>query len=105
MQSVMMKRPTLTFPGTGSWFVGGLSPFPLKTALAKVGLAGGADDLAYIERDVEVQLSDGSKKKTPLRYVAVALRARNGDELSNLIRELDKCILANNSLTPAQGGH
>jgi hypothetical protein len=105
MHSVMMKRPTLTFPGTGSWFVQGLSPLPLKIALAKVGLAGGADDLAYIERDVEVQLSDGSKKKTTLRYVAVALRARNGDELSNLIRELDKCILANNGLTPAQGGH
>jgi hypothetical protein len=96
MRSVMKKRPTSTFPGTGSWFLGGLSPLPLKTALAKVGLAGGADDLAYIERDVE---------KTPLRYVAVALRARNGDELSSLIRELDKCILANNGLTPAQGGH
>jgi hypothetical protein len=101
MRRVMQKRPSLTFPGTGSWFLEGLSPLPIKLALAKVGLAGGADDLAYIERDVE--LSDGSKK--PLRYVAVALRARNGSELSAVIRELDKCILANNGLTPPQGGH
>ena len=105
MRRVMQKRPTLTFPGTGSWFLEGLSPLPLKSALAKVGLAGGADDLAYIERDVEVEQSDRSKKTTTLRYVAVALRARSGDELKALIRELDKCILANNRLTPAQGGH
>lgn len=101
MQRVMKKRPTATFPGTGSWFLEGLGHVPLNTALAKVGLAGGADDLAYIERDVEV--SGGSKKT--LRYVAVGLRARDGDELRSLIRELDKCILANNRLTPAQGGH
>jgi hypothetical protein len=105
MRRVMQKRPSLTFPGTGSWFLEGLSPLPIKVALAKVGLAGGADDLAYIERDVEVAQSDGGKKKTTLRYVAVALRARSGGELRNLIRELDKCILANNGLTPAQGGH
>lgn len=98
MQRVMMKLPTSTFPGTGSWFWEGLGHVPLNTVLAKVGLANGADDLAYIERDVEATLSDGSRKKTTLRYVAVALRARSGDELTNLIRELDKCILANNGL-------
>lgn len=101
MHRVMMKRPTFTFPGTGSWFLEGLGHLSLTTALAKVGLAGGADDLAYIEREVEV--SGGSK--TTLRYVTVGLRARSGDELRELIRELDKCVLANNGLTPAQGGH
>jgi hypothetical protein len=32
-----------------------------------------------------------------LRYVAVGLRARNGEELRQLIRALDQCIITNNT--------
>jgi hypothetical protein len=106
MRSLMQKVPHLVNPGTGSWFQNGLRQLQnsgsLKTVLAKVGLgAGGADDFAFIER--EINLNGG--KKLLLRYVAVGLRAKNGDELEQLIRELDKCVLANNGFTPAQGGH
>jgi hypothetical protein len=61
-------------------------------------LANGVDEVAFIERDVETTADDGSKKTTTIRYVVVALRARNGDELHTIIRDLDKCILANNGL-------
>jgi hypothetical protein len=98
MRAFMEKRPNLTFPGTGSWFDEGLSAQPPKTLLAKVGLAKGVDEVAFIERDVETTADDGSKKTTTIRYVVVALRARNGDELHTIIRDLDKCILANNGL-------
>ena len=103
MQFFMRKIPNNPFPGTGSWFEVGLRSLgSLKTVLAKVGLAsGGADDCAYIEREVD----DGKGGKKTLCYVAVGLRAKRGSDLENLIRELDKCILINNGLTPAQGGH
>lgn len=103
MQFFMRKIPNNPFPGTGSWFEVGLRSLgSLKTVLAKVGLAGGgADDCAYIEREV----NDGKGGKKTLCYVAVGLRAKRGSDLENLIRELDKCILINNGLTPAQGGH
>jgi hypothetical protein len=99
----LQKVPTLTYPGTGSWFGNGLHQLgPLKTVWAKVGLAGGgADDFAFIEREV----GPGGGPRVLLRYVAVALRAPGGRELEQLILELDKCILQNNGLTPAQGGH
>lgn len=104
MQSLMHKLP-LRNPGTGSWFgnsLNKLKPSGLKTVLAKVGLAGGgADDLAYIERDVDL----GGGKNKRLCYVAVGLRASRGTDLERLILDLDKCILANNGLTSAQGGH
>lgn len=103
MRFLMQKVPNLTFPGTGSWFWRGLTKLgSLKTVLAKVGLAGGgADDFAFIEREVDI----GGNNKILLRYVAVGLRAQGGSKLERLILELDKCILANNGLTPAQGGH
>lgn len=103
MQFFMQKTPNNPFPGTGSWFAIGLRPLgPLKTVLAKVGLAaGGADECAYIEREVD----DGKGGRKTLRYVAVGLRAKRGSELEQLILELDKCILVNNGLTPTQGGH
>lgn len=105
MKLFLQKAPHLRFPGTGSWFKQGLEELKdkgsIKTLLAKVGLAGGADDCALIEREVDA----GGGKKVLLRYVAVALRARNGNVLRQIIREFDKCILLNNKLTPAQGGH
>ena len=105
MKLFLQKSPHLHFPGTGSWFKQGLQELKdsgsIKTLLAKVGLAGGADDCALIEREVDA----GGGKKVLLRYVAVALRARDGNVLRRLIREFDKCILLNNKLTPAQGGH
>jgi hypothetical protein len=103
MQFFMRKTANNPFPGTGSWFEVGLRSLgPLKTLLAKVGLAGGgADDCAYIEREVD----DGKGGKKTLCYVAVGLRAKRGSDLENLIRELDKCILANNGLKPEHGGH
>jgi hypothetical protein len=72
----------------------------LKTVLAKVGLANGADDYAFIERWV-----DAGGRRILLRYAAVGLRANNGSQLEKLILELDKCVLANNGLAPSQGGH
>lgn len=103
MQFFMRKIPNNPFPGTGSWFEIGLRPLgPLKTVLAKVGLAAGkADDCAYIEREVH----DGKGGRKTLRYVAVGLRATEGSDLQQLIIELDKCILANNGLKPEHGGH
>jgi hypothetical protein len=105
MRLFMQKMPYLPFPGTGSWFWTGLHGLgnsgSLKTVLAKVGLAGGSDDFAFIEREIDL----GAGKKVPLRYIAVGLRARNGSELQSLILELDKCVLANNGLTAQQGGH
>jgi V8-like Glu-specific endopeptidase len=66
--------------------------------LSKLGVLGGIDDCAYIERKVD-------EGRTTLRYVAVGLRARTKEELKTLILAFDKCILANNGLTAAQGGH
>lgn len=103
MKTFLRKAP-LRFPGTGSWFHQGLLSLTnpgIKTVLAKVGLSGGADDCALIEREVVV----GGGRKILLRYVAVALRASDGGVLEKLIREFDKCILLNNKLTPLQGGH
>jgi len=105
MKTFLRKAPSLRFPGTGSWFHQGLLSLSnsgsIKTVLAKVGLAGGADDCALIEREVDA----GGGRKVLLRYVAVALRAKTGGDLEQLIRDFDKCILINNKLTPLQGGH
>jgi hypothetical protein len=102
MQFFMRKKPGNPFPGTGSWFAIGLRPLgPLKTVLAEVGLYAGADECAYIEREVD----DGKGGKKTLRYVAVGLRAKRGSDLEQLIVELDRCVLANNGLKPEHGGH
>jgi hypothetical protein len=107
MQILMEKVPNIHFPGFGSWFRDGLvnglgQSAALKKVLSKVGRArDGTDECAYIEREVD----DGKGGKKLLCYVAVGLRAKRGSDLENLIRELDKCILINNGLTPAQGGH
>jgi hypothetical protein len=97
MRDLLIKVPALKVPGTGSWFQQGLAALSLKTVLAKVGLAGGADDFAFIERDASITAADGSTKTVTLRYVAVALRATNGTVLESVIRELDRCIVDNNS--------
>ena len=105
ISSLMQKLPYTPNPGTGSWLQNGLSKLAnggsLKTVLAKVGLDDHSHEIALIERWVNI--SGG--KKTLLRYIAVGLRAKTGAELQQLILELDKCILANNGLTAAQGGH
>lgn len=105
MGLLMQKVPDLTYPGTGSWFKKSLEELKnrgsLKRVLAKVGRYKGADDFAYIEREVD----DGKGGKKTLHYVAVGLRAKRSSELEQLILELDKCILANNDLTSVQGGH
>lgn len=102
MQFFMQKVPSIHFPGFGSWFGDGLEPLgELKKVLSKVGLESGADECAYIEREVK----DGKGGKKLLCYVAVGLRAKEGSDLQQLIIELDKCILVNNGLTPAHGGH
>ena len=106
MRMLMKKQPNPTHPGTFSPFKEGLKRLPnkgsLKTVLSKLGVAGGGtDDCAYIEREVH----DGKGGKKTLRYVAVGLRAKSDDLLKELILNLDKCILINNGLTPALGGH
>jgi hypothetical protein len=106
MQRLMKKAPNPTHPVTFSPFKDGLKRLPkrgsLKTVLSKLGVAGGGtDDCAYIEREVH----DGKGGKKILRYVAVGLRAKSETLLEELILELDKCILLNNGLTPAHGGH
>jgi V8-like Glu-specific endopeptidase len=106
MRTLIQKTPlTATHPQLVSWFEAGLEDLPgrgnIKTALSKLGVLTGIDDCAYFEREVD----DGKGRKLLLRYVAVALRARVKEELKALILELDKCILANNKLTPADGGH
>jgi hypothetical protein len=104
MRDLLQKAPHLTAPGTGSWYQQSLrqlsSSGSIKRLLAKVGLAGGADECAVIEREV-----NANGTTTLLRYVVVALRANDGGEIEKLVKELDKCILANNGLTPVQGGH
>lgn len=105
MSELMKKEPNPTHPGIVSWFKEGLKQLPnegsLRRVLSKLGVHGGIDDCTFIEREVDL----GSGKKVLLRYVAVGLRANSSNELKNLIRDLDKCILVNNGLTPAQGGH
>ena len=103
MQFFMQKVPGNPFPGFGSWFGDSLRELgELKKVLSKVGLArGGADECAYIEREV----NDGKGGKKLLCYVAVGLRAKKDSDLQQLIVELDKCILANNGLKPEHGGH
>jgi hypothetical protein len=106
MQRLMKKAPNPTHPITFSPFKDGLKRLPnrgsLKTVLSKLGVAGGGtDDCAYLEREVH----DGKGGKKILRYVAVGLRAKSDTLLEELILELDKCILLNNGLTLAHGGH
>ena len=73
----------------------------MKKLAAKVGLSGGSDECAYIEREVD----DGRGGKKRVRYVAVGLRASAGEDVRALVLELDNCILANNGLAAAQVGH
>jgi hypothetical protein len=105
MSELMKKEPNPSHPGIVSWFKEGLKQLPnkgsLRRVLSKLGVYDGIDDCTFIEREVDL----GSGKKVLLRYVAVGLRANSSNESKNLIRELDKCILVNNGLTPAQGGH
>ena len=102
--ALMKKEPNPTHPGIVSWFKEGLKGLKdggtLNLVLSKLGAHSGVDDCTLIEREVDL----GSSKRV-LRYVAVGLRARSSKELKRLILELDRCILANNGLTPAQGGH
>lgn len=104
MAALMKKEPNLTHPGIVSWFKQGLTELKdgglIKRAFSKLGAHSGLDDCALIERHVDT----GSGRKT-LSYVAVGLRARSPKELKSLILELDKCILANNGLSAAEGGH
>lgn len=105
MLALMKKEPNPTHPGIKSWFKEGLKQLrdegSLVSVASKLGVDKGIDDCALIERKVET----GSGAKKPLLYVAVGLRAKGSGELQNLILRLDKCILANNGVTPAQGGH
>jgi hypothetical protein len=102
MQALMMKETNLSHPVTESWFKNGLKRLPnagsLQTVHSKIGIGGGYHDCAFIQRTV-----DNGRK--PLKYVAIGLRATSTRQLEDLILDLDKCILANNNLTPAQGGH
>lgn len=102
MRALIQKHPFPTHPTIVSWFEEGIRQLPHQGSrvlvLSKLGVLGGIDDCAYIERKVD-------EGRTTLRYVAVGLRARTKEELKTLILELDKCILANNGLTAAQGGH
>lgn len=102
MEALMKKEPNPSHPVTQSYFKEGLKRLPneglLRTVLSKIGVGGGYHDCAFITRKV-----DGVAK--PLSYVAIGLRATSTLHLKDLILELDKCILANNNLTPAQGGH
>jgi hypothetical protein len=111
MKALMKKEPNPTHPGITSWFKEGLMELKdqgqIKRVFSKVGVSKGAtaaatriDDCTIIERKVKV----GSTEKL-LCYVAVGLRSKKSAELKALILELDKCILANNGLTPKQGGH
>ena len=104
MLALLKKEVNLTHPVTKSSFREGLKRLPdegrIRTAFSKMGSLDGEDDCAFIDRKVAVNGGDRI-----LRYVAVGLRARNAGVLSDLILELDKCILANNGLTAIQGGH
>jgi V8-like Glu-specific endopeptidase len=110
MVAMMKKEPNFTHPGIVSWFKDGLQGLKnngsLLLVLSKLGVDGGVDDCTFIEREVNL---DSGKTKKKLRYVAIGLRAKSGekgaDELKKLILELDKCILANNGISPSQGGH
>lgn len=103
-QGLLQKEPNPTHPTIVSFFKNGLKTLPdegsLVKVLSKVGVHEGDDDCAFIEREV----GTGANHKT-LRYVAIGLRANKSAELQALILELDKCILRNNGLTAAQGGH
>ena len=106
MRALIQKTPfPSTHPTLVSWFEEGLATLPgrgaIKTALSKLGVHSGIDDCAYIVRKVDL---DGGRT-VDLRYVAVGLRARTKEELKEVILGLDKCILLNNKLTTAQGGH
>ncbi len=104
MSALMKKEPNPTHPGIVSWFKQGLTELKdgglIKRSFSKLGAHSGLDDCALIERHV-----DSGGTRTTLCYVAVGLRARTAGELKSLILELDKCILANNSLSAADGGH
>jgi V8-like Glu-specific endopeptidase len=104
MGGLMKKEPNPTHHGIVSWFKQGLAELKdgglIKRAFSKLGAHSGVDDCALIERHV-----DSGGTRTTLCYVAVGLRARSAGELKSLILELDKCVLANNGLSPADGGH
>jgi hypothetical protein len=73
----------------------------IESVHSRGGIANeGMDDCALIARQV-----DTTQGKETIRYVAVGLRAKRVAEVKALTLELDKCILANNSLSPQQGGH
>ena len=106
MRDLIRKEPFPTHPTIVSWFEEGLMGLPLtgsrKLVLSKLGVAGGGiDDCAFICREVD----NGSGGKKLISYVAVGLRSKKKEELKALILEFDKCILVNNGLTPALGGH
>lgn len=105
MQALIKKEPNPTHPGTQSPFKNGILRLQdggsLQIALSKLGSMGGVDDCAFIKRDLGEVEKDGKKMRLSLRYVAVGLRARSSRQLEDLIIELDKCVLANNGLTPA----
>jgi len=103
MRALVKKEPNPTHPGIASWFKRGLEQLAdggsIVQVLSKLGAADhGVDDWTFIERKVD-------HDHTTLRYVAVGLRAGSSAELKDLILEFDKCILANNGLAPAAGGH
>jgi V8-like Glu-specific endopeptidase len=102
MRALIQKHPFPTHPTIKSSFEEGIRQLPHQGSrvlvLSKLGVLGGIDDCAYIERKVD-------EGRTTLCYVAVGLRGKTDEELRTLILKFDKCILANNGLTAAQGGH
>ena len=84
----------------GSRSTRGLKKLPdegsLITVLSRSGISTpGMHDCAVVERQ------SNTTGKDVVRYVAVGLGSMKSAEWQSLIVELDKCILANNSLTPS----
>ena len=106
MRALIQKTPVpTTHPTIVSYFEEGLTTLAgqgnIKSLLSKVGELSGADDCVFVRRRVDL----GGGRTVDLRYVAVGLRASTTGLLKEVILGLDKCILLNNKLTPAQGGH
>ena len=65
MMQVLHAKSTqsIRFPGSGSWFEEGSRRLGIKKVLSKVGLArGGADECAYIEREVDCERPERRKE-------------------------------------------
>jgi V8-like Glu-specific endopeptidase len=90
-----MQQDILPGPRSVVGFKEALEHLPNEGSLTTMVSIGGHadrefDDCAFVERTADKSLG--------LRYVAVGLGARSGEELKALALELDNCILANNGL-------